>query len=295
MIFDRFHRRKIFSYAMTVLTGLAIVVILIPLVSVIYTAAVMGGPLFSLAFLTQNPPLPCTPRAGVSCPTGGIWPGIQGTFILVGVGSLIGVPIGLGSAIFAVEYGRARAFARLISTTADIMAGVPSILIGIFIFTVFLQYDPTIIFSATTVSIALGILMIPIVTRGAEEALRTVPNSVREAALALGIARWKISTRIVLVSALPGVITAILLSVARAAGESAILLILAGGTYRPFTNFNSPILGLPLLIFNFADSPAANWVALAWGAALFLIILILGISLISRFTLNRLARRMRGG
>ena len=137
--------------------------------------------------------------------------------------------------------------------------------------------------------------MIPIVTRGAEEALCTVPNSVREAALALGIARWKISTRIVLISALPGVATAILLSVARAAGESAILLILAGGTYRPFTNLKSPILGLPLLIFNFADAPYANWVALAWGAALFLIILILGISLISRFVLDRLARRMRGG
>jgi phosphate transport system permease protein len=293
MNFDRFHRRKIFSLAMTVLTGLTILVILVPLVALIYQAAVVGGPEFSVSFFTQGPPP--LPVPGQASPEGGVWPAIQGTLILIGTASLIGVPIGLGAGIFSVEYGRARALARLVSMTSDVMAGVPSILIGIFVLTVFLTYDPTIVFSATTVSIALGILMVPIVTRGAEEALRTVPNSVREAALALGISRWKTSIRIVLVSALPGVITAILLAVARAAGESAILLILAGGTYRPFTNFNSPVIALPLLIFNFADSPYSNFVQLAWGAALLLIIMILGISVISRFSLNRLARRMRGG
>ena len=295
MKFDRFHRRKLFSHAMTVLTGLAIVVILLPLVAIIYQSAVLGGSEFSVGFFTQNPPLPCTPHTGVTCPKGGVWPQIQGTFIMVGFASLIGVPVGLGSAIFAVEYGRVRGLARLISTTADVLAGVPSILIGIFVFTVFLQYDKTIVFSATSTGLALGVLMIPIVTRGAEEALRTVPNSVREAALALGISRWKTSIRIILVSALPGVITGILLAVARVAGESAIWLILAGGTFRPFVSFNSPITGLSYIIFLFAESPYQNWVALAWGAALLLIILILGISLISRYTLDRLSRRMRGG
>jgi phosphate transport system permease protein len=293
MILDRFHRRKLFSFVMTVLTGLAIVVILIPLVAVIYQAAVLGGADFSVGFFTQGTPPLCPP--GVACPQGGVWPAIQGTLILVGLASIIGVPIGLGAGIFAVEYGGVRPLARLISTTADVLAGVPSILIGIFVYALFVEYNPTIVFSVISTSIALGILMVPIVTRGAEEALRTVPNSVREAALALGISRWKTSIRIVLISALPGVVTAILLAVARAAGESAILLILAGGTYRPFTSLNSPVLGLPLLIFNFADSPYSNLVALAWGAALLLIILILGISLISRFTLNRMARRMRGG
>jgi phosphate transport system permease protein len=293
MIFDRAHRRRLFSHAMTVLTGLAIVVVLIPLGAVIYQAVVLGAGQFSWTFLTAGPPPLCPP--GASCPKGGVWPAIQGTFILVGAASLIGIPLGLGAGIFAVEYGRARSLARIISTTADILAGVPSILIGIFIYTLFVAYDPTIVFSATSTAIALGILMVPIVTRGAEEALRIVPNSVREAALALGISRWKTSIRIVLMTALPGVVTAILLAVARAAGESAILLILAGGTYRPFTNWNSPIISLPLLVFNFALSPYSNLVSLAWGAALLLILLILGISLISRFTLNRLARRIRGG
>jgi len=293
MKFDRFHRRKVLNLVMTALTGLTIVVILIPLIAIIYQSVVLGGAEFSVSFFTQGPPP--LPVPGQATPEGGVWPAIQGTLILVGTASIIGVPIGLGAAIFAVEYGRARTIARLVSTTADVLAGVPSILIGIFVLEVFLTYDSAIVFSATSVSIALGILMVPIVTRGAEEALRTVPNSVREAALALGISRWKTSIRIVFVSALPGIITAILLAFARAAGESAILLILAGGTYAQFTGFNNPVLGLPLLIFNFADSPYSNLVSLAWGASLLLIIMILSTSVISRFTLNRLARRMRGG
>ncbi len=138
--------------------------------------------------------------------------------------------------------------------------------------------------------------MIPIVVRTSEEALRTVPNSVREAALALGIARWKIATRIVLVTALPGVVTGALLSVARAAGEAAPLLFTLGdGCAHPLQGLDQEGCALPLWIFLGATSPYQNWITLAWGAALLLILMILAMSLTSRFVLNRMVRRSRGG
>jgi phosphate transport system permease protein len=137
--------------------------------------------------------------------------------------------------------------------------------------------------------------MVPIVTRTCEEALRTVPNSVREAALALGISRWKVTLRIVLVSALPGIVTGILLSVARATGEAAPLLILLGnGCEHPLQGITQEGCALPLWIYEGATSPDQNLIALAWGAALLLLVLILVLSVVSRMTLDRMARRMRG-
>ncbi len=144
-------------------------------------------------------------------------------------------------------------------------------------------------------SLALAVIMVPIVTRTSSEALKTVPISVREAALALGISRWKTSIRIVLVAALPGVLTGILLAVARSAGEAAPLLLTDAGSLRGFVGFNQQVASMPIYIFEFATSPYQNWVSLAWGAALVLILMILGISLLSRVVLNRMARRLRGG
>jgi phosphate transport system permease protein len=296
MNFDRHVRRKLFSHSMTVLTGLAIVVILVPLIAVIYEAVILGGPAFSVAFFTQTPALPCTQVTGVTCAVGGVYSALEGTLELIGLASLVAVPIGVGAAIFAVEYGRESVLARVISTTADVLSGVPSILAGVFIYSLWLQYDRALAFSTFSASLALSVLMIPIVERSCEEALRTVPNAVREAALALGISRWKISTRIVLTTALPGVVTGALLAVARAAGEAAPLLFTLGDSCQhPLQSITQEGCALPLWIFKGATSPYQNWITLAWGAALFLIIMILAISLGSRFVLNRLVRRMSGG
>jgi phosphate transport system permease protein len=293
MKFDRATRRKLWSHSMTVLAGLCALVVLIPLASVIYQAATVGGSVLSISFLTSSPALPCSPTPGIQCQTGGIAPAIQGTLILVGLAALISVPAGVAAAIFAVEY-RGRFLGLAISFTADVLTGVPSIIAGVVIYAYFVLYDPSIVYSVITGSLALSVIMIPIVTRTCEEALSTVPNSLREAALALGIPKWRTTLQIVLVTALPGVLTGILLSVMRAAGEAAPLLFTAFGSRLGFQGLNNPIEALPLLIYNFAESPYHNWIVLAWGAALVLIIMILLVSIVSRLVVDRMVRRIRG-
>ena len=278
---------------MTVLAGLCCLVVLIPLASVIYQAAIVGGPALSFSFLTSPPPLPCTPNPGSTCASGGIAPAIQGTLILVGLAALISVPVGVAAAVFAVEY-RGRFLGLAISFTADVLTGVPSVIAGVVVYAYFVLYDPSIVYSTITGSLALSIIMIPIVTRTCEEALRTVPNSLREAALALGVPKWRTTLQVVLVTALPGVVTGVLLSVMRAAGEAAPLIFTAFGTRLGFQGFNNPIEALPLLIYNFAESPYHNWIVLAWGAALVLIVMILLVSIASRLVIDRMVRRIRG-
>lgn len=291
MKFDRATRRKLFSHGMTVLTGLSVVAILVPLAAIIYYCITLGGPVFNLDLFVKGTPPPCTTGA---CQQGGINWGIQGTLILVGIASLVSVPFGVGAAIFAVEYGGQRPLARTIGAAADVLAGVPTIVVGVFIYLVILAYDPLIAQSAISGGLALSIIMLPIITRTTEEALRAVPNSVREAALALGISRWKTSVRIVLVNALPGVLTGFLLAFARAMGEAAPLLITDGLGFFGFRGLTSPVAAVPLQMFLFSFSPYKNYISLAWGAALFLLMLILGLSIVSRFVLNRMVRRMRG-
>ena len=296
MRFDRFARRKLFSRGMTLVTFAAIVIILVPLGAVIYEAATLGFHAFNGGFLTDRPAAGCSPRPGVTCAEGGIGPAIQGTFVLILIASVIAVPAGIGAAIFAVEYGGERTIARAISVIADVLAGVPSILAGVFVYAVLLQFDRALVFSYESGGLALGVLMLPIVVRTSEVALRTVPNSVREAALALGIPRWKSSLRIILASALPGVTTGALLAIARGAGESAPLLFTLGNSCaHGFEGVDQEGCAMPLWIFQGATSPYANWITLAWGTALVLILVILTLSVVSRFVLERMARRLRGG
>jgi phosphate transport system permease protein len=280
---------------MTVLTGSTILIVLAPLLAILYQAILLGGPaVISPHFFTGVPAEPCSPRPGVTCQYGGIAPSIEGTLALLLVASSIAIPIGLLAAVYVVEYGGDRPAARLISSAADILSGVPSIVAGLFIFSLLYQEDPLILHSAYAGGLALAFLMIPIVTRTTEEALRTVPNAMREAATALGISRWKSTVRIVLVAALPGIVTGVLLSIARAAGESAPLLLTAFGSLQGFYGFDQPTDALPLLIFRFAPQPYTNWIALAWGAALILLLLILILSAASRLALDRMERRLRG-
>jgi phosphate transport system permease protein len=290
---NHLRRRKAWNLALTVLMGACVLVVLIPLASIIYEAASIGGPVLSPTFLTAGPPGPCSPGPGVACSVGGIGPAIQGTVILVALAAAIAVPIGLGAAILASEY-RTRLLGRAISFTADVLTGVPSVIAGVFIYAYFVLYDPSIVFSTLTGSLALSVIMIPIVTRTTEEALRTVPNSIREAALALGISKWRATLQIVFITALPGVLTGALLSVMRGAGEAAPLLFTAFGARVFYQGLDKPINALPLLIFNFAESPYQNWIDLAWGAALLLILLILVVNVLSRLVIQRMVRRMRG-
>ncbi|MGP8072023.1 MAG: phosphate ABC transporter permease PstA [Thermoplasmata archaeon] len=296
MRFDRPTRRKWFSHGMAVLTGLSIVVVVTPLIWIIYETAVLGGGDFNIALFTQGIPYPCTPGNGIICHQGGLIVPIEGTLILIGLAALFSVPIGIGAAIFSVEYGGQRRWARITGLVADVLSGVPSIVAGAFVYALLILYEPTIVFSTFSGSLALAILMLPIVTRACEEALRTVPHSVREAALALGISRWKTSIRIVLVGALPGIVTGVLLGIARAAGEAAPLIIVLGnGCAHPLQGLQSEGCALPLWIYYGATNPYQNWASLAWAAALLLILLILVLSVASRLVLDRMARRLRGG
>jgi len=292
MKFDRHARRKLLSHSVAVLTGLAVVAVLYPLVSIVYEAAVRGGGvLFQNGFLTSVPPNGCTV---VSCSTVGIGPAIVGSFIMVGLASLLAVPVGVMAGIFASEY-RTRGFGRAVSFTADVLSGVPSIIMGAFIYGYFVLYDPSSTYSGFTGSLALAAIMIPIVVRTTEEALRTVPNAMREAAIALGISKWKMTLRIVLVAALPGVATGVLLAVMRTAGDAAPLIFTAlGSNLYPHDLFHQPMPALPLLIFNFALSNESNWREVAWGATLFLLLVILITNIISRMVIHRLSEKMTG-
>ncbi len=292
MKFDRDARRKFLSHSVAVISGLCVIAVLYPLVSLVYSAFKFGGSvLFQGGFLTSVPPNACNV---FSCLTVGIGPDIQGTFILVAVAAGISVPVGVLAAIFASEY-RTRGVGRAISFTADVLTGVPSIIMGLTVFSYFVLYDPTIAYSAITGSLALSLIMIPIITRTTEEALRTVPNSIREAAMALGISKWKATLRIVIIAALPGIATGVLLGVMRAAGESAPLLFTAFGSNLWFHGFNQPIAALSLLIYNFALSPYSNQQKVAWGATLFLLLAILLTNIASRYAIHRLGQKMGGG
>jgi phosphate transport system permease protein len=296
MRFDRATRRRWFSRGMVVLTGLSILVVVTPLIWIIYETVLLGGSVFNLALFTQGIPYPCTPGHGITCQQGGLVIPIEGTLILIGLAALYSVPIGVGAAICSVEYGGQRRWARITGLVADVLSGVPSIVAGAFIYALLVLYEPTIVFSTLSGSLALAVLMLPIITRACEEALRTVPHSVREAALALGISRWKTSVRIVLVGALPGIVTGILLAIARAAGEAAPMLILLGnGCAHPLQGISAQGCALSYWIWFGATNPYQNWANLAWAAALLLLLLILLLSVASRLALDRMARRMRGG
>ncbi|MGP8077106.1 MAG: phosphate ABC transporter permease PstA [Thermoplasmata archaeon] len=289
--FDRVSRRKLFSGAIMVLSGLTIIVVLIPLVSVIYEAVIRGGSvLLNPRFFTALPPNGCS---SISCSTVGIGPDIEGTFILMVLAGTLSTLIGVFAAVFASEYST-RGLGRAISFTADVMTGIPSIIAGVVVYSYFALYYPSLAFSTETGVLALSIIMIPVIVRTTEESLRTVPNTIREAALALGIPKWRTTTRIVLGTALPGVLTGVLLALMRAAGDAAPLLFTAFGSRLYFQGLNHPIAALPLIIFNDAESAYPNQISVAWGAVLLLLVLVLAANVLSRISIQRMVRRMEG-
>jgi phosphate transport system permease protein len=281
------HRRLRERIVLVVLVA-AVATAVIPLASLIATAAGQGGgAVLTPSFYTSVPPPYCLKaNASTVCPLGGIGPAIEGTLILLGLAALVGIPVGVLTGIYLSEYGRNR-FGRLLSLLTDVMVGVPSILLGVFVFALFLRYDRFDAQSALAGSLALALLMIPIVTRATETALRAVPSHLREAALALGFPRHRVTTRIVLGNARGALVTGNLLALGRAGGETAALVLTAGTSTYWFSGLNSPIAALgPLIYDNLTISIAPNWTIDAWGAALILLLIMAAVSLAARLSLR---------
>lgn len=215
---------------------------------------------------------------------GGMHNEILGTLILVALASMLALPVGLMAGIFLSDFGSPRV-ASAVRFAADVLAGVPSIVVGVFAYTIVVR--PMHSYSALSAGVALGIIMIPIVARTAEESLRLVPNSMREAALALGITRWRAVVGVIVPGALTGIATGVMLAVARIAGETAPLIFTALGSNFGFQGLLQPIGALPLLIYRYALSPYKDWQQQAWAAAFLLVLLVLGISILVRWVSHR--------
>jgi phosphate transport system permease protein len=273
----KWNKRKIIDKIMSFLTAACVIIAIIPLLSILYTVIINGLSALNLDFLTQLP-------KPVGEAGGGLANAIQGTFIVVGIACLIGLPIGILSGVYLSEYGENR-FGRMVSFVADVLTGTPSIVAGMFGYTFIVLYFGS--FSAVAGGVALSVLMIPIVARTTEESLRLVPGTIREASLALGIPRWKTICNIVLSTARSGIITGALLSIARISGETAALLFTSFGNMFWASGIDKPISTLPVQIYTYAITPFPDWHAKAWGGALILIILILILNIGVRFITRR--------
>jgi phosphate transport system permease protein len=265
--------RSIKNWLMTLLMLAATVAVLVPLVLIFFHIVKMGISSINLDFFL-NIPKP-TGESG-----GGMANGMLGSLVLIAIASAIGLPIGIFGAIYLSEYGGTR-FSQLIRFSADVLNGIPSIITGMVAYTLIVV--PMQGFSALAGAVALALIMIPIVLRTAEEQLKMVPNSLREASLALGVPLWRTTFKVTLRSAMKGVVTGVLLAAARIAGETAPLLFTALGNMFWSRKLTEPIAAMPLQIFNFAISPYEDWHRLAWAGALVLVTLMFTLSLATRY------------
>jgi phosphate transport system permease protein len=265
---------KLATGFMTLCAFMAVFVLALILIHVF----VNGIKALNLAFFLERP----LPPGEVG---GGVAPAIVGTIVMLAVASIIGVPLGVGTAIYLAEYGRGN-FARVVSFLIDLVAGLPSIVVGVFVWA-WLVRQFIGHYNALAGGVALAIIMVPIVTRTVEETLRLVPDPLREASLGLGTPRYKTILRVVLPTARAGIITGVVLSIARAGGETAPLLLTALGNQFLNLDLLQPMAALPVQIYVYARSPYPDWQVKAWGAALILIFLIGALSLLSRWAVTR--------
>jgi len=272
--------RKIKSACVSGLCLLCAVVVIAPLALVLFNLLQKGASSLDLNFFTQLPNPPGEPGGGMAN-------AIMGSAILVGLAGLVGIPVGVLGGIYLSEFGTPR-MNWAVRFAADILNGTSSIVWGIVVYALLVGY------SAYAAGLALGFIMVPLIIRTTEEMLRLVPNSYREAAFALGIARWRIVLSIVLKTAGKGIITGILLAAARVAGETAPLLFTAFGNSSWSHRLSEPIAALPLQIFTYANSPYDDWLRQAWAAALVLIVFVLtlniGVRLMTRGRAPHLSR-----
>ncbi|MDQ3949875.1 MAG: phosphate ABC transporter permease PstA [Gemmatimonadota bacterium] len=275
-------RRRAVSGFMVAMTYVAAGLAMLPLVLIFGYIVSKGASTVSIDFFTRMPV-----SAGEG--GGGMANAIVGTLIIIAVASAIGLPIGIGAGLYLAESGGTR-LATTVRFLADVLNGLPSIVMGIFAWQLLVR--PVGHFSALAGGVALAAMMIPLVTRTTEEMVRTVPSALREAALALGYTRWRTSLTIVLRTAAAGIVTGALVAVARIAGETAPLLFTVLGNQFWSTELDEPIAALPLQIFVYANSPYDEWHAQAWAGSLVLVSLVLVISVTARYVTR--ARYGRG-
>ena len=281
---SRNSRRRFASRTWLAVLYVLTVVALIPLGLVLWFTVLKGLPsvIHPQFFLNVELP-PCEPR----CPAvsnAGVGHAIVGSGIMVGLASLMGIPVGILGGIFLAEYGIAR-WSNWVRLASDVLVGTPSIAIGLFAYAFLVV--PFHHFSAYSGAVALAVLMLPIVVRTTEGSVALIPNGLRESGLALGLPRWRVSLQLILPAAAPGVITGALLAVARAAGETAPLLFTAFGAHILEWDPNGPMQALPVTVFKYALLPYKSLQDQAWGAALVLIVMVLGVNLVSRYVLRR--------
>jgi len=270
-------RRRFTSGVMTGLVALLSFLAVLALVLILGDLVARGASSLDWSFFTKNP-VP----AGES--GGGVGNAIVGTGIIVGLAALIGLPIGIGTGLYLAEYGSGR-LGWIVRFVADVLNGTPSIVVGIFAWTWLVK--PMGHFSALAGSVALAVLMVPMLARTTEEMVRLVPHSLREAALALGYPRWRTSLRVIARTALAGIVTGCLVGIARVAGETAPLLFTALGNLNFSTSVLYPMQTLSLQIYVYATGPFDEWHRLAWAAALVLMGLVLLLSLAARWAIRQ--------
>jgi phosphate transport system permease protein len=271
-------RRNATNYFVTGLSILATILVILPLLAILFYLVYKGASSLNLAFFTHIP-------APVGEAGGGMANSIVGSGIILLLASLMGIPIGIAAGVYLAEFGRGKALATAVRFTADVLNGVPSIVMGIAIYSLIVVQQKH--FSALAGGVALAIMMVPTITRTTEEMLATVPHAIREAALGLGVPKWRTAISISLRTASPGIITGCMLAFARVAGETAPLLFTAFGNQFAIYKLNEPIAALPLQIYVYAISPYDEWHRLAWAGALVLIVLIMVSVTLVRIFANR--------
>jgi phosphate transport system permease protein len=269
-------RRRVTDHAMTGVAVLTVILVLAPLIAIFGYLVYRGVGSINWAFLTQTP-------KPVGEPGGGMANAIVGSVIILAIASVIGVPFGVGAGIYLAEFGRNR-LGSIIRFTADVLSGVPSIVIGIVGWAILVRGRG---FSALAGGVALSIMMVPTICRTTEEMLLLVPQALREAAYGLGVPRWRTTLSIVLRTATSGVITGIMLAFARIAGETAPLLFTALGNTFWSLRYDQPISALPLQIYVYANSPYEDWHRQAWAGSFVLIILIVTAVAAVRYVVRR--------
>jgi len=269
--------RKLKDKLFTFFCVFSTILVLILLGSMLYTIIFKGISVINIDFLTKLP----TPVGEAG---GGFGNAIQGSIIVVGIASIIGIPLGLTAGMYLAEYPRST-FSKFVSFTADVLTGMPSIITGIFAFLlIVLRFGG---FSSLAGGVALAVMMIPFIVRTTEESMKMVPWDIREASLALGATRWKTTLFVVLSTARFGIITGILLTIARIAGETAPLLFTAFSNRFWFDGVLNPVATLPVMIYTYAVSPFEDWHNQAWGGALVLVVAIFSLNIIIRMAAGR--------
>ncbi|MGF1567812.1 MAG: phosphate ABC transporter permease PstA [Nodosilinea sp.] len=277
---DKGSRRSMFNIIMTGLSGLAILIALVPLVLVLFYVTINGFNRFDLALFTELPPPPGSQGGGISN-------AIVGTIITCLIAAVVSVPIGVMTAIWLAEFGGDdTSIDEWVRFGTNVLAGVPSIIAGVFIYGLMVRPGrPG--YSALAGGVALAVLMLPTIIRTTDEALQIVPKDIRWAALGVGASNYQTVLKVVLPAAVPSILTGVTLAIARAAGETAPLIFTALFSPFPFNGITNPIATLSVLVYNFATLPFKPQQELAWAAALILVLLVLATSIIARFVTRK--------